>query len=501
MSSEDIGLVPDQRIETGLSSSLVFQDETLRFSCGGPQRRVGDPGPKTRELGGFIDDKMFSMERDRYFAAQGSEFRRSVYGDCSGRRDPPGARNWSRNGGANTPSGDESDGDDDEDDDDDDDDDDDVEGDEGLVGVGDGSKRNSNPILDINGSNGSNGGGGGSLGGVSAAERMANGKGQHHSSYVSTREMFGKDGDMGQLVHNNASGTDEDHHQRERLGKSQSAVTIAETDCDEYYSHYLHGTEGSGSVQKVMVDENGCGFSGRKDVLFSSESGESLRAILSDPVTGALMDDAMILPCGHSFGGGGIQHVIRMVGSKRSNAVTFGLTFSVTSHLKNVFNYGAGNFQHLSLMYDSTCRIVKKACCTCSQPTSEESISQNLSLRAAVQAYRREEESQFYRSSKRRRERFDQGGFGDSAVVEPPRGRGVQFPFAVMDRVIIKGNKRTPQRFVGREAIVTTQCLNGWYVVKTLDNAESVKLQYRSLAKVLDDSSKPSSTKMPPNWR
>lgn len=28
------------------------------------------------------------------------------------------------------------------------------------------------------------------------------------------------------------------------------------------------------------------------------------------------MDDAMILPCGHSFGGEGIQHVIRMVGSK-----------------------------------------------------------------------------------------------------------------------------------------------------------------------------------------
>lgn len=28
---------------------------------------------------------------------------------------------------------------------------------------------------------------------------------------------------------------------------------------------------------------------------------------------GALMDDAMILPCGHSFGGGGMQHVIKMV--------------------------------------------------------------------------------------------------------------------------------------------------------------------------------------------
>lgn len=86
-----------------------------------------------------------------------------------------------------------------------------------------------------------------------------------------------------------------------------------------------------------------------------------------------------------------------------------------------------------------------------------------------------------------------------------------------------QGNKRTPERFVGRQAVVTAQCLNGWletflpywpylnkklktmlissenpflfcnlrhmhnrYVVKTLDNAESVKLQYRSLAKIAD---------------
>jgi hypothetical protein len=28
------------------------------------------------------------------------------------------------------------------------------------------------------------------------------------------------------------------------------------------------------------------------------------------------MDDAMILPCGHSFGGGGIQHVTRVVSSQ-----------------------------------------------------------------------------------------------------------------------------------------------------------------------------------------
>jgi hypothetical protein len=71
--------------------------------------------------------------------------------------------------------------------------------------------------------------------------------------------------------------------------------------------------------------------------------------------------------------------------------------------------------------------------------------------------------------------------------------KGVQYPFAVFDRVIIKvlylslylakhsfcslglvptnrgdqdgfhqGNKRTPERFMGRVAVVTAQCLNGW---------------------------------------
>jgi hypothetical protein len=29
-----------------------------------------------------------------------------------------------------------------------------------------------------------------------------------------------------------------------------------------------------------------------------------------------------------------------------------------------------------------------------------------------------------------------------------------------------QGNKRTPERFVGKEAIITTQCLNGWYESK-----------------------------------
>ncbi|KAK7353524.1 hypothetical protein VNO80_18973 [Phaseolus coccineus] len=426
MSSEDITLVPDQRIENGLSSPLVFQDDPLRFNCPTPQRRVGDPGPKTRELGAFIDEKMF-IDRDRFYAAQNPDFRR--YADCSSRQDP---RNWTVNGTAATPSEDDDSDEDDEDDDEDDDDEGDTEV-EGLVGGGSKSEIIAN-----------NNGSGGNL------TSVANGKAH---TFVSGRDLLGKDGgEIGQLVLGNVSGGGDEDQRQEGLGKSQNSVTVAETDCEEYYSHYLQGADGA-SAHKVMVDDGGCGFSGRKDAMYSTESGESLRNILSDPVTGALMDDAMILPCGHSFSGSGIQHVIRM-----------------------------------------------KACCTCSQPTTEESISPNLSLRAAVQAYRREEESQFYRSPKRRRERFDQGGFGDSSVMEPSRSRGVQFPFAVMDRVVIKGNKRTPQRFVGREAIVTTQCLNGWYVVKTLDNAESVKLQYRSLAKVLDDPSKPASIKMSPNW-
>ena len=69
----------------------------------------------------------------------------------------------------------------------------------------------------------------------------------------------------------------------------QNAVTIADPDGDIYYTQYLQGGEGSGgNGQKDSVVENGgggCGFSGRKDVSFSSESGDSLWAILSDPVT------------------------------------------------------------------------------------------------------------------------------------------------------------------------------------------------------------------------
>ncbi|XVF24346.1 hypothetical protein REPUB_Repub13aG0120000 [Reevesia pubescens] len=421
MSSEEMS------IQNGLN---VFQDDPIRaFNCGPPTSTR--PGLKTRELTGFIDDKMFSFP-----PSQPPEFRSpNIYAAATSteRRDPPNHhhRNWgSSAGGGSTHSGDdESDGDDEEDEDDDADDDD----------GGDGDENNNNN--NNSGNEAVNNAGSGN------PEKMGNGKAKHSLVGGSCRELVVKEGGVGQGVRQSNS--------------YPNAVTIADPDGDIYYTQYLQGGEGSGggNGQKDIMVENGgtgCGFSGRKDVSFLSESGESLRAILSDPFTGALMDDAMILPCGHSFGSGGIQHVLRM-----------------------------------------------KVCYTCSQSVSEESVAPNLSLRAAVQAFRREEELQFYRSPKRRRERFhqDKSGYGDSNIMDPLRGRGVQFPFAVTDRVIIKGNKRTPQRFVGREAVVTTQCLNGWYVVKTLDNAESVKLQYRSLAKATDDpSSKPMSSKMGPNW-
>uniref|UniRef100_A0A0E0GVJ0 PUB 62/63 C-terminal domain-containing protein n=2 Tax=Oryza TaxID=4527 RepID=A0A0E0GVJ0_ORYNI len=208
---------------------------------------------------------------------------------------------------------------------------------------------------------------------------------------------------------------------------------------NEQYGHASSREDEPSTIPREMRVENGYGVIGRREGGPASSYWDLLRAHLSDPLTGILMDDAMILSCGHSYGSNGMQHIYRM-----------------------------------------------KACGKCGQPITEDSIRPNLALRLAVQAFKREEESA--KSLKRRRERLEQDKCGNDEPnpTEISRGKGVQFPFAVFDRVIIKGNKRTPERFVGRVAVVTAQCLNGWYVVKTLDNAESVKLQYRSLAKFTD---------------
>ncbi|XP_030956425.1 U-box domain-containing protein 62 [Quercus lobata] len=63
--------------------------------------------------------------------------------------------------------------------------------------------------------------------------------------------------------------------------------------------------------------------------------------------------------------------------------------------------------------------------------------------------------------------------------------RGVQYPFSVNEKVVIKGNRRTPEKFVGKEAVITSQCLNGWYLLRIIGTGENVRLQYRSLRKIL----------------
>ncbi|KAK9070467.1 hypothetical protein SSX86_010869 [Deinandra increscens subsp. villosa] len=423
--------------ETALALShrqILFQNDSnpgFRRNLSGPDPpAAGIPSNNnaktTRELTGFIDHQR------RYYPAGGtSEFRQSVYNPSPIHQ--RGIQNWhGGNGGtSNSPSGDGSDGNDD-DDEIDDEDDEDVE----VLGNSSDNKNNNNN------NNSSN-----------TSEKDGTVKLNHLPSFGSSREVV-KVGILmpsGNDLNDSKPSSSENHRQESR----QYPVALVDRDGDLYYSQYLHGTEGLGSGLKDTMIENGCGFSGRKDVSYSGESGDSLRAILSDPLTGALMDDAMILPCGHSFGSGGMMHVMKM-----------------------------------------------KACYTCSYPVMEVSVAPNLSLRSAVLAFRREEESQLHHASKRRRERLDQDRTNYNDLMDTPRGKGLQFPFSVSDRVIIKGNKRTPERFVGCEAIVTTQCLNGWYVVKTLDSAESVKVQYRSLARVSDNSSSQptASSKMTPNW-
>ncbi|KAI3508418.1 hypothetical protein L1887_23425 [Cichorium endivia] len=430
MASEDSGLVLSHRLDNKHPQLLFLDACNSSFRSNTPNQRPGS-GPDrpaagthtnnndkaTRELTGFID------HQHRYFQPEGAtDFRQSMYNNPG----PVSIQNWHGGNGraSDSPSGDGSDVNED---------DDDVEG---LVNSSDNKNNHSSNTS------------------AQSSEKEGNVKSNHPSSFVAkVGSILPSRNDL----NDSRPSSSENHHQGQ-VNDYQNAVALVDRDSDLYYSQYLHGAEGSGTGLKDLAVENGCGFSGRKDASYSTESGDSLRTILSDPLTGSLMDDAMILSCGHSFGSGGMQHVMKM-----------------------------------------------KACYTCSHPVVEGSVASNLSLRAAVSAFRREEESQVHHASKRRRERFDQDriNYSDSTFMETPRGKGLQFPFAVGDRVIIKGNKRTPERFVGCEAVVTTQCLNGWYVVKTLDNAESIKVQYRSLvlAKVSDNSSsQPNSSKMTPHW-
>lgn len=178
----------------------------------------------------------------------------------------------------------------------------------------------------------------------------------------------------------------------------------------------------------------------------------TLRSVLSDPLTGAILEDAYTaLGCGHSFGGATLRRVTE-----------------------------------------------SQSCTTCGASVDIDRMIPNYALRAAAAAFKREEiRRKLQNASRKRRKEFGEqderikrlkenmGSPTDSDSLR--HGKGVQYPFSVNERVLIKGNKRTPEKFVGREAVVTSQCLNGWYLLRTLDNGESVRLQYRSLQKCMPD--------------
>ncbi|KAL2329107.1 hypothetical protein Fmac_022534 [Flemingia macrophylla] len=190
----------------------------------------------------------------------------------------------------------------------------------------------------------------------------------------------------------------------------------------------------------------------------------SLRSVLSDPLSGTFLEDAMLVSCGHSFGGLMLRRVIE------------------TSR-----------------------------CPLCSAEIETGSLIPNLALRAAAAAVKHEDERRLFRNAALRKRRKEMGDQMDSLRrVNRENGdftaadglqRGVQYPFSVNEKVIIKEDTR---KFVGKEAVITSQCLNGCqpkfpsqvppvvvvdniqYLLKIIGTGENVRLQYRSLRKLLN---------------
>ncbi|CAM8913564.1 unnamed protein product [Rhodiola kirilowii] len=400
MKTENTASVPAQ----GSSSQSVFQEEGLRLICYPvlPVKKtipVGESSSKSRDLGGFMDEKLFPIYQERYFQPQATDNRRDLCGDTVDQRNCAERLNWRGSGiGGKFGGGgfkEEEDLEDDEDVDDD------IQEDEILVdGEGD---------CEI------------------STNRLKTSGDPFNPDQINYRKL---------KQHANIGESSNVNPPQGKDNLFQNALPITAISGDGYYSRVVNISELSDPQRvDVVMPEKGSGSTLRKEVpLF-----ESVRSILSDPITGELMDDAVIFPCGHSFGAGGLQHSLQ-----------------------------------------------KKACYTCSLPITGESVQKNLTLRAAVAAFRREKYNN--RPFKRIRDWFEEkADFSDANHMGSP-SRGIPFPFAVADRVMIVGNKRTPQRLVGCEAIITAQCLNGWYIVKTLDSAESVKLQHRSLTKIPEES-------------
>ncbi|TYI43599.1 hypothetical protein ES332_A01G180700v1 [Gossypium tomentosum] len=178
----------------------------------------------------------------------------------------------------------------------------------------------------------------------------------------------------------------------------------------------------------------------------------SLRSILSDPLSGAFLEDAVVVSCGHSFGGLMLRRVLDM-----------------------------------------------SRCTLCSADIDSGSLIPNMALRAAALAVKQEDNRRLFHNAalrKRRKEMGDQIDLSKRSSrengeigAEDGLHRGVQYPFSVNEKVLIKGNRRTPEKFVGKEAVITSQCLNGWYLLKIIGSGENVRLQYRSLCKIMNPQS------------
>ncbi|KAF5737804.1 hypothetical protein HS088_TW13G00694 [Tripterygium wilfordii] len=214
------------------------------------------------------------------------------------------------------------------------------------------------------------------------------------------------------------------------------------------------------SYVPITVNQFMDGLSAEEDITFnqcdnacvsrdSLNKEPSLRSVLSDPLSGTFLEDATVVSCGHSFGGLMLRRV-----------------------------------------------IVTSRCTLCSAEIQTGSLIPNLALRAAAAAVKQEDDRRLFHNATLRKRRKEMGEQTDSirrpnrenGDLAPDDGlhRGVQYPFSVNEKVLIKGNRRTPEKFVGKEAIITSQCLNGWYLLKVVGGGENVRLQYRSLSKILN---------------
>lgn len=295
MASEKLGMVPSQQMHNGLIShphphphahphpQLVYPE----FACSSqaPHRRsaaAGDPGPKssTQELtASFLDHRHFYQHHHQPPPAQPqtqtTEFRHQ----------------WNNSRSSATPSGGEASEDDDveDDDDDEDDDNDDEDNSQNIATVAKINHTDANEKFSNSNDN------------QKLKQLSALGKWKEENfqmfniflRYRYTRDFSGlafnfcifififftiiviKEGNSVQ-IRNGGSNDNNNSIEARNIGE------------EVYYAHYLHGAEGlsSSSGQKdIMTVENGCGNSKRKESCYSSESQESLRTILSDPLT------------------------------------------------------------------------------------------------------------------------------------------------------------------------------------------------------------------------